>query len=88
MYAIRSYYDRQADGDGGSFPNGALDRNLAEVLFDDLFGDGETEAGASSLGRKKRLENLLQVFLGDAIAVVAEGDAEGVVVLEMGADIV
>ena len=50
--------------------------NLAVVLFDDLACDGQTQAGATLLGRIERLKYLFQVFGGYAAAAVAEDDAD------------
>ena len=72
---------RQDDGERG--PGGAgrrvgvgLDGDLAAVHLDDAVGDGEAEARslADLLGREERAEQLVEVLLGDAHALVLHRD--------------
>lgn len=55
-----------------------MDGDCALVLFDDLFGDGQAEAGAGLLaGRVEGFED--DVRIGDAAAVVTAGDEHAAV---------
>ena len=71
----------QGDAEGGA--GGARGRvgvglhgDLAAVHLDDAVGDGEAEARALAdlLGREERAEQLVEVLLGDAHALVLHGD--------------
>src|SRR3954469_16069495 len=53
----------------------------AAVLFGDALGDREAQAGAALLGRKVRLEDLLERFGLDAAAGVGHLDPHAIAVL-------
>ena len=62
----------------GALAELGLDLDLAAVFSEDFLGDGEAEAGAAcALGGGEDLEDGGEVFLGDADAVVEDGDAGG-----------
>src|SRR5260221_6180099 len=52
--------------------------------FDEALADGQSQASAARLGRVERLERLLALFGGEARAVVAHGDAQGLAAVELG----
>ena len=64
----------ESDGKGGSFSFGAFAGDPAVVGFYDIPADGETEAGACFLFAEKGIENAVEVFPGDAGAVVDNGE--------------
>jgi len=65
----------EADAEGGSLAELGVEFELAVVFFDDLLGDGQTEAGAAlALGGEEGDEELFLVFFGDADAVVLDFD--------------
>src|SRR5262245_26955326 len=69
---------RQVDDELGPAADLRVDDDLAAVLADDLLGDRETQASPSgALGRGEDLEDRAELILGDADAVVGDGDAGG-----------
>ncbi len=60
----------------------AFDPDVAPVHLDDMFDDGESEAGtaliagAGTVGAEESLEDALLHFFGDAGSVVFDGDGD------------
>ncbi len=53
-----------------------IDRDEAVVILDDRVGGGKTEAVAFRFGGEVRIEDALEVILGNADAFVADLDAD------------
>jgi hypothetical protein len=70
---------RQGNADSSAVASGAggaAATNPAIVLFDDGFGDGKTQAGASSvLGGKERFEDARGHRIGDSVPVIDHKDS-------------
>src|SRR5258706_1241808 len=75
--------DGQIDAEGGALPHRAFDFDAAFVVLDDLFADGEAQAGAfgfaffgGALGGEEGLEDLADHFFGDSGAGIDHLDAD------------
>src|SRR5258708_4314686 len=65
--------DRQRNAERRAAPLAAAQFDRSSVGLHDALGDPQAEPGALFLlGREKRLENVLEVFFGDAFASVAD----------------
>src|SRR5947209_5212510 len=64
----------QVDAEGGAAAGFGFDRDVAVVFFDDAAGGGESQAGAAFFSGEVGVEDMGEVFLGDADAGV--GDVE------------
>ena len=75
---FRPPYHGQLHEERGAFAGPALGPNTTPVVLDDAVGDGEAQASALAdlLGGKEGVEDAAQVLLGQAGAVVAEGETD------------
>ena len=65
-------------------PSPSPTRDLAAVGLDDPLGDGHAQAGPLGLGGEERVEDLLPLLGLEARAVVADGDADRRLAVELG----
>ena len=69
--------NRQQNCETGSLPYHGVDGNAAAVALDNVLADGQAESGAARfLGGVERLEDVGQMFVGDAHAVVANDELQ------------
>ena len=64
------------DDEFGAFRGAVMDRNPSVVIFDNLPGNGQTQAGTVVTGGKKGLENFIEDLLLNAVAFVSHGQDE------------
>src|SRR5437773_11181413 len=69
---------REPNAKAGAAPHLALQVNAATVGADDALDDHQTQAGAFLLGGKKRVEDAVELFLGDAAASVGHADPDAI----------
>ena len=67
---------RQKDAEAGALADNAFDLEAAAVVLNHAVGDAQSQSGAvaDALGREERVEDLRQVLVGDAAAVVGHLD--------------
>ena len=63
------------DGEARSLARLALDSDVAAVLFDNLFDDGQAQSRAAFLGGKERLKDARAGGLIHAASLICNGDA-------------
>src|SRR6202790_4405389 len=63
-----------------------FDGDETVMILDDRIGRGQTEPGAFWFGGKIRIENPLQIILGNSNALVADADANVIAGRQVGYD--